>query len=234
MLVIKNSNIEKGQEGGAEVITIVLADEHEVVRSGLRVLLEAEPDFRIVGEAADGLEAVRLVERLRPDILVTDLKLSGMDGIEVARQVSKRSLKTGIIILSICENECDVLEALQAGANAYVLKDSTSDRLVHAINEVATGHRYLSPPFSEQAIEAYMQKTKAPALELQNSLTMREKEVLEMVAKGYTNAKIAAQLFISPRTVETHRANVMRKLNLENHIQLIHYVVKQGLLVQDN
>jgi two-component system response regulator NreC len=216
------------------VITIVLADEHEVVRNGLRVVLKAESNFRIVGEAADGLEAVRLVERLKPDVLVTDLKLGGMDGIEVTRQVSKRSPKTGIIILSMCENECDVLEALRAGAKAYVLKDSTSNRLVHAINEVATGHRYLSPPFSEQAIENYMQKAKPAVTELHNSLTVREREVLEMVAKGYTNAKIAAQLFISPRTVETHRANVMRKLNLDNHIQLIHYVVKQGLLVQDN
>jgi len=216
------------------VISIALADEHEVVRNGLRVLLEAESNFRVVGEAVDGLEAVRLVERMKPDILVTDLKLGGMDGIEVTRQVCKRSPKTGIIILSMCENEGDVLEALRAGAKAYVLKDSTSNRLVHAINEVATGHRYLSPPFSEQAIETYMQKTKPATVELHNSLTMREREVLEMVAKGYTNAKIAAQLFISPRTVETHRANVMRKLNLDNHIQLIHYVVKQGLLVQDN
>ena len=216
------------------MISIALADEHEVVRNGLRVLLEAESNFRVVGEAVDGLEAVRLVERMKPDILVTDLKLGGMDGIEVTRQVCKRSPKTGIIILSMCENEGDVLEALRAGAKAYVLKDSTSNRLVHAINEVATGHRYLSPPFSEQAIETYMQKTKPATVELHNSLTMREREVLEMVAKGYTNAKIAAQLFISPRTVETHRANVMRKLNLDNHIQLIHYVVKQGLLVQDN
>lgn len=216
------------------MITIALADDHEVVRSGLRVLLEAEPDFRIVGEAADGLEAVRLVERLKPGILVTDLKLSGMDGIEVTRQVLKRSPKTGVVILSIFENECDVLEALRAGAKAYVLKDVTSDRLVQAINEVAAGYRYLSPPFSEQAIEAYLEKTKATIPEPPNSLTTREREVLAMVAKGYTNAKIAAQLFISPRTVETHRANVMRKLNLENHIQLIHYVVKQGLLVQDN
>jgi two-component system response regulator NreC len=233
-VVIKNPNIEKGQKGEAEVIAIVLADEHEVVRNGLRVLLEAESNFRVVGEAADGLEAVRLVERMKPDILVTDLKLSGMDGIEVTRQVFKRSPKTGIVILSMCENECDVLEALRAGAKAYVLKDSTSHRLVHAINEVAIGHHYLSPPFSEKAIEAYMQKTKTAVLEPHDSLTMREREVLEMVAKGYTNAKIAAQLFISPRTVETHRANVMRKLNLDNHIQLIHYVVKQGLLVQDS
>ena len=216
------------------MIAIELADEHEVVRNGLRVLLKAESNFRVVGEAADGLEAVRLAERLKPDILVTDLKLSGIDGVEVTRQVLKRSPKTSIIILSMCENEYDVLEALRAGAKAYVLKDSTSDRLVHAINEVATGHRYLSPPFSDKAIEAYMQKTKPATLEPHNSLTMREQEVLEMVAKGYTNAKIAAQLFISPRTVETHRANVMRKLNLDNHIQLIHYVVKQGLLVQDN
>lgn len=216
------------------MISIILADEHEVVRNGLRVLLKAESNLRVVGEAADGLEAVRLVERMKPDILVTDLKLGGMDGIEVTRQVCKRSPKTGIIILSMSENECDVLEALRSGAKAYVLKGSTSDRLVHAINEVATGHRYLSPPFSNKAIEIYMQKTKPVKLEPHDSLTMREQEVLEMVAKGYTNAKIAAKLFISPRTVETHRANVMRKLNLDNHIQLIHYIVKQGLLVQDN
>jgi DNA-binding NarL/FixJ family response regulator len=138
--------------------TLVLADDHHVVRQGLRALLEAEPDFRIVGEAADGLEAVQLVERLQPDVLVLDLMLPGLSGLEVTRQVSRRSPQTRIVILSLYANQAYVLEALRSGAAAYVLKKSTANQLFRAVREVATGRRYLSPPLSEEDIETYLKK----------------------------------------------------------------------------
>ena len=210
--------------------TIVLADDHQVVRNGLRVLLEAEPDFSVVGEAGDGLEAVRLVERLQPDVLVLDLMMPGLNGLEVARQVSQRSPQTRVVILSMYDNEAYVLEALRAGAAAYVPKESTSAELVRAIREAVAGRRYLSPPLSERAIEIYIQKAESAALDPYETLTAREREVLHLVAEGHTNAEIAARLFVSPRTVETHRANLMRKLGLHTQTDLIRYALRRGIL----
>ncbi len=210
--------------------TIVLADDHHVVRQGLRSLLEAEPDFSVVGEAGDGLEATQLVERLQPDVLVLDLMMPSLNGLEVTRQVSQRSPQTHVVILSMHPNEAYVLEALRAGAAAYVLKESTSAELVRAVREAVAGRRYLSPPLSERAIEAYMQKAESAALDPYETLTAREREVLHLVAEGHTNAEIADRLFISRRTVETHRANMMRKLGLRTQTDLISYVLRRGIL----
>lgn len=216
------------------MINIVLAEDHHVVRQGLRSLLEAEPDFTIIGEAANGLETAQIVEKLQPDVLVVDLMMSGMNGIEVTRQVSKYSPKTCVVILSMYGNEAYVVEALQAGAKAYVLKESTSDELIRAVRKAATKHRYLSSPLSEQAIEAYMQKTKGNILDPYDTLTTREREVLHMAACGYSNAKIAAQLDISPRTVEVHRGNMMQKLGLRTKTELLRYALQRGILPPDN
>jgi DNA-binding NarL/FixJ family response regulator len=212
------------------VTTIVLADDHHVVRQGLRSLLEAEPDFSVVGEAGDGLEAAQLIERLQPDVLVLDLMMPGLNGLEVTRQVSQRSPRTHVVILSMHPNEAYVLEALRAGAAAYVLKESTSAELVRAVREAVAGRRYLSPPLSERAIEAYMQKAESAALDPYETLTAREREVLHLVAEGHTNAEIAERLFVSRRTVETHRANLMRKLGLRTQTDLISYALRQGIL----
>jgi DNA-binding NarL/FixJ family response regulator len=216
------------------VTTIVLADDHQVVRHGLRVLLESEPNFRIVGEASDGLEAIELVERQQPDVLVLDLMMPGLNGLEVARQSSHRSPRTNVVILSMYNNEAYVLEALRAGAKAYVLKASTSDELVRAIREVVAGRRYLSPPLSERAIQAYSQKAESAAVDAYETLTTREREILQLAAEGCTNAEIASRLSISPRTAETHRANLMRKLGLHTHTDLIRYALRRGILPIDN
>ncbi len=210
--------------------TIVLADDHHIVRQGLRSLLEAESDFSVVGETGDGVEAAQLVERLRPDVLVLDLMMPGLNGLEVTRQVSQRSPQTRVVILSMHANEAHVLEALRAGAVAYVLKESTSAELVRAVREAVAGRRYLSPPLSERAIEAYMQKAESVALDPYETLTAREREVLYLVAEGHTNAEIADRLFISRRTVETHRANLMRKLDLRTQTDLISYALRRGIL----
>lgn len=211
-------------------ITIVLADDHHVVRQGLRALLEAEPEFSVIGEAADGLAATDLVNRLKPNVLVVDIMMPGLNGLEVARRVGAHSPQTRVIILSMYANEAYVLEALRKGAAAYVLKDSTATELVHAVREVNAGRRYLSPPLSDRAIETYAQKAQAAPLDPYETLTTREREVLHLAAEGRTNAEIAARLFISPRTVETHRANLMRKLGLRTQSDLIRYALRRGLL----
>jgi two-component system response regulator NreC len=210
--------------------TIVLADDHHVVRQGLRVLLEGQPDFQLVGEAGDGLEAIQLTERLKPDVLLIDLMMPSLNGLEATRQVSQRSPHTRVVILSMHASEAYVLEALRNGAAGYVLKDSSAADLVHAVREVVDGRRYLSSPLSERAIEAYMQKASTVTSDPYEMLTNREREVLHLAAEGYTNAEIADQLSISPRTAETHRANLMHKLGLRTHTDLIRYALRRGIL----
>lgn len=213
--------------------TIILADDHPIVRRGLRSVLEVEKDFSLIGEAGDGIEAVRLVENLTPNILITDMMMPGLTGLEVTRQVRHRVPKVKIIILSMHAAESYVLEALRNGANGYVLKDSAADELVHAIREVLAGRRYLSSQLSERAIETYIQKSESSITDSYDSLTNREREVLKLAAEGCTNNEIAERLFISPRTAETHRANLMKKLSLSNHTELIRYAIRRGLLPLD-
>jgi two-component system response regulator NreC len=212
------------------VTTIVLADDHHIVRQGLRRLLEDEPDFQVVGDTGDGLEALQLVERLQPDVLVVDLVMPGLSGLEVTRQVNQRSPRTRVVILSMYANEAYVLEALKNGASGYVLKESSGVDLVRAVREALAGRRYLSPPLSEHAIEAYLEKVDTGPLDPYETLTAREREVLHLAAEGHTNNQIAERLSISPRTVETHRANLMRKLGLNNHAELIRYALGRGIL----
>jgi two-component system, NarL family, response regulator NreC len=212
------------------MLNIVLADDHQVVRQGLRAILEAERDLRVVGEAANGLEAVDLVERLKPDVLVVDVMMPRLNGLEVARETGQRSPQTRVIVLSMYANEAYVLEALKNGAVGYVLKDSCADDLVQAVRQSNTGRYYLSSPLSERAIDAYVKKAKEATLDPYDTLTSREREVLQLVAEGQTSAQIAARLFISPRTVETHRANLMRKLGLNTQVDLVRYALKRGIL----
>lgn len=213
--------------------TIILAEDHHIVLQGLRVLLETEPDFQIVGEAVDGLQAVELVEQMQPDVVIVDLMMPGLNGLEVTRLVRQRSTRTKIIILSMHDNEAYVVEALSSGAVGYVLKKSSAADLVKAVREVMAGHRYLSPMLSERALESYVQyvqEVKDPTANPYETLTPREREVLHLAAEGYTNTEIAKRLSISPRTVETHRANMMRKLGLRTPTDLIRYAIQQGIL----
>ncbi len=213
--------------------TIVLADDHHIVRQGLRALLESEPNFRLVGETGDGLEAVRMVEKLQPQVLITDVMMPGLNGLEVTRQVHKAAPHTRVIILSMHANDAYVVEALKNGAVGYVLKDSQASDLVQAVKEVAAGRRYLSPPLSEREIELYVKKVEDAPEDPYESLTNREREVLQMAAEGRTSAEIAERLFISPRTAEGHRANVLRKLGLQNHTDLVRFALKRGILPLD-
>ena len=215
-------------------ISILLADDHRMVRQGFRALLEAEKDFCIVDETGDGLDALRLAEQLKPQVLVLDLMLPGLRGLEVARQIKQRGLRTKVVILSMHANEAYVLEALRNGAAGYVLKDANAAELVRAVREAVAGRRYLSPPLSEPAMEAYLEKARAAGtLDVYEALTNREREVLQLAAEGHTSATIAGKLFISPRTVEIHRSNLMHKLGLRSPTDLIRYALQRGILPMD-
>jgi len=207
-----------------------LADDHHVVRQSFHLLLASEPDFQVLGEAATGLETIELVERLRPDVLVVDLMMPELNGIEVARRIKKQLPKTIIVILSMHENEAYVFEALRAGVSAFVLKKSTAQELVYAIRQAIAGHLFLSPPLSERAIEAYLQKAQSTDLDLYETLTSREREILQLAAEGLNHPAIATRLSISPRTIEMHHGNLMRKLHLRNQTDLIRFALQRGIL----
>jgi len=210
--------------------TIVLADDHPVVLQGLRRLLETERDFTIVGEVSDGLAVLGLVERLRPNVLVLDLMMPEMNGLAVTREVSHRFPKTRVLILSMHASDAYVVEALRSGATGYVLKDANEADLIKAVRDVAAGRRYLSPPLAERAIEAYGARGTTEPIDPYETLTARERQIFQLTAEGASAAQIATTLSISPRTAETHRANLMRKLGLHSQAELIRYAVRRGIL----
>jgi DNA-binding NarL/FixJ family response regulator len=214
-------------------LTIVLADDHQVVRSGLRTLLEADLGAQIVGEAADGLEAVQLVERLQPDILIVDMMMPGLTGLEVARRVRQRARQIGIIVLSMHAAESYVREALRAGATGYVLKESPAAEIIQAVRAAADGRRFLSPALSERLIDAYIQQSSTTSEDPYDLLTVREREVLYLAALGQSGPEIAERLTLSVRTVESYRAGVLRKLDLHNQTDLVRYAIKRGIIALD-
>ena len=212
-------------------VSILLADDHPIVRRGLRGLLENQADWQVVGEASNGAEAVEQVGRLQPNVLIVDLMMPEIDGLEVTRRVRQLSPQTHIIILSMYANEAYVLEALRAGAAGYVLKDSTAEDLAEAVRQVLTGRHFLSAVLSERAIQVYArQAADSAALEPYDLLTEREREVFRLAAEGMNNHAIGKRLGISPRTAETHRTNLMRKLGFGSQSDLIRFAIRKGIL----
>jgi two-component system response regulator NreC len=215
-------------------ITIVLADPLDLVRSGIRCLLEEEADFKVEGEVADGLEAVSLVRRLKPRVLIVALTMPGLNCLEITRQVQQHSPATAVVVLSTYSNEQYVVQALNNGASGYVMMYVTPAELMHAIRKVVAGHRYLSKPLSERSMETWLRRARSAARDAYETLTRREREVLRLVFDGYSNARIASHLSISRRTAESHRANVMRKLDFHNQTDLIKYVLTRDILTPMN
>ena len=215
------------------MITIMLVDDHPVIRRGVRALLESESGFQVVGEAGDGFEAVRLFEEFHPMVVLLDLAMKGVSGIEVARQLSKTSPKTGIIIFSMLGSEYHVLEALRAGARGYVLKESPSEELIQAIRTVADGHRYLSSVLLDRTVDIFVKIADTSSLDPIGTLSPREREVLELSAKGNTAAEIAKQLYVSRRTIEAQRASLMHKLGLKNQHELVAYASQKGIITSE-
>ncbi|GAC1372898.1 MAG: response regulator transcription factor [Actinomycetota bacterium] len=210
-------------------LSVLLAEDHPVVREGLRAMLEAEGDLQVVGQTGNSSDVSDLVEELRPDVLVLDLIMPGIGGLNALRELSRRRLETQVVVLSMYANEAYVLEALQNGAGAYVLKQSEAAELLRGIREVAQGRRYLSPPLSQRAVDAYAHRARGKAPAEEAELTLREREVLTLVGQGLTSAQIAGRLFISVRTVESHRANLMKKLGLHSQADMVRCALRREI-----
>ena len=214
------------------IVTVLLVDDHPMIRQGLHNLLSDVSEFQVVGEAGDGLEALREIELKKPDVLVIDMMMPNLNGLEVLKQTRKISPHTRTIIFSMQSAEVYVAESIKAGAAGYVLKDTGPGEIVEAIHSVMGGNRYLSEKLSEK-LEAISPRLVDAALDPQQTLTLREREIIQMVAEGRSSNQIGNKIGISPRTVEIHRTNLMKKLRLKNQTELILYAIKHGIIQID-
>ena len=212
-------------------IKLVLADDHAVVRSGLRMLLQAQPDMEIVGEAESGNEALAQVRQLQPNVILMDIQMPGMNGIEATRQIKQAFGETAVLALTMHEDDQYFFEMLQAGASGYLPKRAAPDELVRAIRTVSRGEVFLYPSLATRLVQSYLGgEAGGDSAALVSDLTPREQEVLVLIAEGLTNPEIAENLVISVKTVDRHRENIMRKLNLHSRIDLVKYALRHGLI----
>ncbi|MGD2076784.1 MAG: response regulator transcription factor [Chloroflexota bacterium] len=212
-------------------IRLILADDHAVVRSGLRMLLEAQPDIEIVAEAESGRQAVEKVRKMRPDVVLMDVQMPELNGIEATQQIKKVAPETAILALTMHEDDQYFFEMLHSGASGYVPKRAAPDELLTAIRTVARGEIFLYPSLATRLVQDYLKRADADDQPLvYDELTPREREVLVLIAEGLTNAEIADKLVISVKTVDRHRENIMRKLNMHNRIDLVKYAIRTGLI----
>jgi two-component system, NarL family, response regulator NreC len=212
-------------------IRILLADDHTIIRSGLRLLLEQQPDFKVVAEANDGREAVQLVSKHHPDVAILDIGMPQLNGIEATRQIVAENPEAQVLILSMHSDEGYVLRALKAGARAYILKNSAEADLIRAVRSVAEGKSFFSPVISKMLLEDYVRQVREKQVEdSYDLLTPREREILQLLAEGKSNKEVANVLGLSFHTVETHRGNILEKLNLHGVPELILYAVRKGII----
>jgi DNA-binding NarL/FixJ family response regulator len=210
---------------------IAIAEDHTILREGLRALLITEPDFNVVCEAGDGRDAIQCIEEHQPDLILMDLSMPRMNGLEAIRDIKKRSRATRVIALTVHKSEEYILATLKAGADGYVLKDTTHSELVTAIRHVLSGKRYLSPGVSEKVIEGYLEEKRIVKTRTAwDTLTKREREILKLIAEGYKNKEIADYLCVSLKTVEKHRTNLMKKLDIHNVATLTAFAMDKGLI----
>ncbi len=213
------------------LVRILVADDHPFLRTGLRRVLEEHAEFRVIGEAADGREAVRMAQQEKPDVAILDIGMPNLNGIEAARQISDSVPGASIVVLSMHSDEAYVLRALKAGARAYILKESAEADLVAAVKAVSQGKAFFSPAVSQMLLNDYMRQLRERDIEdTYDLLTPREREVLQLIAEGKSNKEIANALNLSVYTVETHRGNMMEKLNLHSVPELIIYAVRKGVI----
>lgn len=211
-------------------IRVLLADDHGIVRQGLRVLLESDPEIAVIGEAQDGLEAVQYSLERQPDVLIMDLAMPHLGGLEAIRQIRQKNPKIKIIILSMYADEGYIVAAVRNGASGYIIKDALAAELRDGIKEVYQGKPYFSASIDNERLNAYLKKAEAAKTENFELLTPREKEVLKLIAQGQTNQEIAERLLISIKTVETHRTNIMKKLDLHTKAELTRYAITKRLI----
>ena len=212
-------------------LRLLLADDHTVVRQGLRKILEDRPEWEVVAEAGDGREAVRLAETHKPDVAIVDVAMPLLNGIETTRQISRKSPSTRVLVLSMHADEAYVTQILQAGATGYLLKDSADVDLIQAVAAVAKGTSFFSPAIASVMLDDYVQKLAEKGVtDRYESLSEREREIFQLIAEGKANKEIAALLSISPSTVETHRARIMEKLDLHSAAEIVLYAVRRGVI----
>jgi DNA-binding NarL/FixJ family response regulator len=217
------------------VISIVLADDHTLIRQGLRALLEPEPELKIIGEAEDGRDAVDIVGKLYPDIVLMDITMAGLNGLEATRLISTVSPDTQVIILSMHANAEYVLQALKAGARGYIVKHGIKEELILAIQAVHRGEQYLTSRVSSSVIQGYLDGAEiGESLSGLDKLTSREREILQLIAEGFSSPNIADRLTLSRKTVERHRSNLMDKLDIHNIAGLVQFAIRSGLITSDN
>ncbi len=213
------------------IARILLADDHDVVRKGLRFILEDEPGFEVVGEATDGREAIQLADELNVNVVIMDIAMPFLNGIEATAQIVKRNQRIGVIILSMHSDETYLIRTLTAGAKGYLLKESTESDLIRAVRSVLQGKPYFSPQIAQTLVEEYMRQLHQRGLkDTYDLLTDREKEILQLLAEGKSNKEVAVMLDVSVHTVETHRNNLMQKLNLHNTAELVLYAVRKKMI----
>jgi len=213
---------------------VVIAEDHTILREGLKSLLSSSPDFEVIGEAGDGREAIRCVEKCKPNLILVDLSMPRMNGIDAIREIKRRFPETKILVLTVHKTEEYILATLKAGADGYVLKDATHAELMIAVKNVLSGKHYISPGISEKVIEGYLEGRKTLKTRTSwETLTQREREILKLIAEGYKNKEIADYLCISPKTVEKHRANLMEKLDLHNVQALTALAIEKGLVSRE-
>ncbi len=215
-------------------IKVFLADDHAVVRDGLRLLLEAEEGISVVGDASDGRKAVREVERLRPDVAVMDIAMPELNGIEATRQIRESCPSTQVVILSMLDTKEHIFRALQYGARGYLLKESAGREVVKAVRTVHAGSRYLSQRIADTVIDDYIyQRQATPAKSPIERLSLREREILQLVVEGKSSARIAEILYLSPKTVETYRSRLMKKLGITDIPSLVKFAIQHGVTALD-
>lgn len=211
------------------MIRVAIADDHAILREGVKLLLEADPDIEVIGQASNGLEAVRVAAEQKPDVMLMDIQMPGVDGIEATERVRRQAPATKVLVLSQIDNEEYLVRVLQAGAMGYVLKQNASEELVAAVHTVQKGHVYMTPSMASRFVQMYFRKEEEKK-DRSKQLTPREQDVLKGIADGLTNRQIADELNVSIKTVQTHRGNIMEKLNLHDRVELVKYALRSGLV----
>ena len=214
------------------MLRILLADDHDLTRAGLRYLLEKQKDWRVCGEAANGRSAVALVEELRPDVAILDMSMPDLNGVEATRHILKRFPRTKVLIYTMHETEAIIIDALDAGASGIVLKSDAGDNMITAVESVMRGRRFFTPHVAETVVDAYLRKKAGTASDPSGQvlLTTREREVVQLLAEGKSNKEVADRLTISTRTAEGHRAEIMKRLKIGSLAELIRYAVRNGII----